>query len=203
MSLPDIIQSSLQKTQFPTGKNHDTATITYTSGTTEEPKLIPKTHINHCVMAGYKVNAFRLTPDDRNLIITPLFRGISVSTCLTSVASGSSSICLGKFEPSVFMGVLETERPTWFTASPAVLQALADYAEKNNYVLRGSSLRFVRSSGATLSTKLSERLERIFGVPVVITYGLTEAGMVACNYLTPKGHKEGSVGVSSGCEIGF
>src|SRR5262249_56361676 len=45
-------------------------------------------------------------------------------------------------------------------------------------------------------------LERVYGVPVLETYGMTEAAhQMASNPLPPRAHKFGSVGVPAGPEI--
>ncbi len=199
----DKQRDSFSQSAYQTGHNQDIASINYTSGTTGKPKVIPRTHTNLCTTAENTARVYNLTGADRCLIITPMFRGVSIATLLSSVISGDSAICAGSFEPVEFFRMLQELSPTWYLAGPAVLQSIVEYAEKNQVAARGSSLRFIRSSGAPLSAKLAERLERVFGVPAIVSYGMSEAGNIACSYLAPKGHKAGSVGVSMGYEIGI
>jgi acyl-CoA synthetase (AMP-forming)/AMP-acid ligase II/acyl carrier protein len=65
-----------------------------------------------------------------------------------------------------------------------------------------SSLRFIRSSSAALPPLVIAGLERAFGVPVVESYGMTEAAhQVASNPLPPRARKPGSVGLAAGPEV--
>lgn len=196
ISLQEISQGSMPLAEFPTGKNHDIAVIIRTSGTTANPKLIPFSHINIFEAAKSRALAERTQDDDRCLTINP-------KSILPLVLVGACSIYWSNFNPSMFKEILESELPTTFNTVPAVLQTLADYFDKNNYVFRDSSLRLIRSIGAPLPADLLRRLNHIFGVPVVNSYGLTETGFVTCDYMAPKGYKEGSVGVPIGCEVGI
>jgi acyl-CoA synthetase (AMP-forming)/AMP-acid ligase II/acyl carrier protein len=65
----------------------------------------------------------------------------------------------------------------------------------------GRSLRFVRSGSARLSADLMGRLEDLWGVPVVESYGMTEAHQIASNPLPPGLRKPGTVGVPTGSEV--
>ena len=66
--------------------------------------------------------------------------------------------------------------------------------------LKRSSLRLIRSASSTLPPKLLCGLEALFGVPVIDTFGMTEAAtQIAANPLGRR--KLGSVGQSAGAEI--
>jgi len=65
-----------------------------------------------------------------------------------------------------------------------------------------ASLRFIRSSSAALPPQVMFDLERVFGVPVIEAYGMTEAAhQMASNPLPPQIRKPGSVGIAAGPEI--
>ena len=65
---------------------------------------------------------------------------------------------------------------------------------------RKCSLRVIRSASSTLPPNVTGELEALFGVPVIDTYGMTEAAsQIAAN---PMGRrKPGSVGQPAGAEI--
>lgn len=186
---------------IPSREEHDIAMILHTSGTTSLPKIVPRTHINICVSAEFRNRAFGLTGNDRILILFPIYRGNTYNTVLSSVSLGGSLICAGGFEPLRFFGLLEETASTWFAAGPAVLQTIADYAEAHGIVSESTTLRFIRSTGASLSVQLKERLDNIFHVPVYASYGMTEVGNITSTYLGGKGIKPGSVGATAGCVI--
>jgi acyl-CoA synthetase (AMP-forming)/AMP-acid ligase II len=63
-------------------------------------------------------------------------------------------------------------------------------------------LRFIRSSSAALPPQVAAALERLFGVPVIESYGMTEAAhQMSCNPLPPAARKPASVGLPAGPEV--
>jgi acyl carrier protein len=63
-------------------------------------------------------------------------------------------------------------------------------------------LRFVRSSSAPLPPKVMAELERVFGVPAVEAYGMTEAAhQIASNPLPPSSRVPGTVGIATGTDV--
>lgn len=184
-------------------ENQDICLMLCTSGTTSQPKIVPLTHINLCSSAENRIQAFHLTSADRHLSILPGYSAVNMNVMLTCVAAGGSFICTDGFEPVGFFQILQEMSPTWFSAAPLILQSIIEYVEKNDLQFHDHSLRFIRSTGAYLSEELTKHLERIFRVPVVITYGLTETGNIACNYLAPNGFKKDSVGIVINSEIGI
>lgn len=69
-------------------------------------------------------------------------------------------------------------------------------------MIHRASLRFIRSSSAALPPQVMFDLERVFGVPGIEAYGMTEtAHQMASNPLPPQIRKPGSVGIAAGPEI--
>ena len=58
-------------------------------------------------------------------------------------------------------------------------------------------------SALHLPQALLQQLERTLHAPVLEGYGMTEAGAITSNALPPHGRKPGSVGQSTGSEIGI
>ncbi|GAC1567648.1 MAG: hypothetical protein NVS3B14_14330 [Ktedonobacteraceae bacterium] len=64
------------------------------------------------------------------------------------------------------------------------------------------TLRFVRTASASLPVAHLKAFEEKFGIPVIETYGLTEAAsQVAANPVPPGLHKAGSVGLPVGVSL--
>jgi acyl-CoA synthetase (AMP-forming)/AMP-acid ligase II len=83
-------------------------------------------------------------------------------------------------------------------------QAILPLAARNKEVIAAGRLRFIRSSSASLPPQVMEELERVFGVPVIEAYGMTEAAhQMASNPLPPAARYAGSVGRAAGPEIGI
>jgi acyl-CoA synthetase (AMP-forming)/AMP-acid ligase II/acyl carrier protein/NRPS condensation-like uncharacterized protein len=179
----------------------DDAFILLTSGTTSRPKTIPLTHAAVCRSAHNVGAAIALKPSDRLLSVLPLFHGHGlISGVIGSLAAGSSVVVTSGFNATAFFGWLREFRPTWYTAVPAIHRAVLAAAEQDPRSASQSPLRLIRSASSTLPAKLLGGLEGAFGVPVIDTFGMTEAAtQIAANPL--KRRKLGSVGRSAGAEI--
>jgi acyl-CoA synthetase (AMP-forming)/AMP-acid ligase II/acyl carrier protein len=179
----------------------DDAFILLTSGSTSRPKTVPLTHASVCLSSHNVGAAIRLTPQDRLLSVLPLFHGHGlISGIVATLAAGSSVVCTPRFDVRDFFRWLEEFRPTWYTAVPVIHQAVLSAAAAHKQVVQRSSLRLIRSASSTLPPKVVRGLEGAFGVPVIDTFGMTEAAtQIAANPLGRR--KLGSVGRSAGAEI--
>ena len=181
----------------------DIALVLHTSGTTSRPKIVPLRHINVTASAYHIGATLALTPDDVCLNIMPLFHihGLIAAT-LSSVAAGGAVACSPGFNAFRFFGWFDEVRPTWYTAVPTMHQTLLQYAERNRDLIGRGRLRLLRSSSASLPPQVMTALEAAFGVPVLESYGMTEAAhQMASNPLPPAPRYPGSVGVAAGPEV--
>ncbi len=177
------------------------AFILFTSGTSSRPKMVPLTHAAVCLSA-YNVGAtLALGPRDRLLNVLPLFHGHGlISGVLAALAAGSSVVCAPGFDAAAFFGWLTEFRPTWYTAVPAIHGAVLSAARDAGQSAQRCSLRLIRSASSPLPRRVLGGLEALFGVPVIDTYGMTEAAtQIAANPLGRR--KPGSVGQPAGAEI--
>jgi len=118
---------------------------------------------------------------------------------LVPLAAGSAVICTEGFNPADFYRLLEIKRPTWFQGVPTALHELVFYATKHQVTTQPNSLRMVRSVAAALAPSLMAEVEELFGVPVIQTFGMTEAGpLITSTLMPPAERKPGSVGPSAG-----
>jgi amino acid adenylation domain-containing protein len=179
----------------------DDAFILLTSGTTSRPKTVPLTHASVCLSAYNVGAALALGPRDRLLNVLPLFHGHGlISGVLAALAAGSSVVCTPGFDAAAFFGWLMEFRPTWYTAVPAIHRAVLSAAGHNKHRAQRSSLRLIRSASSSLAPEILGQLEALFGVPVIDTYGMTEAAtQIAANPLGRR--KPGAVGQAAGPEI--
>ena len=184
-------------------KANDIALVLHTSGTTSRPKMVPLTHANLLASAGNIAATLRLSEADLCLNVMPLFHihGL-VGALLSSLMAGGSVVCTAGFEIEQFFSWLEAFRPTWYTAVPTIHHAVLDYAQADPTARKSHSLRFIRSSSAALPARVMQGLEETFKVPVIESYGMTEAAhQMASNPLPPGQRKIGSVGLAAGPEV--
>ncbi len=182
---------------------HDIALVLHTSGTTSRPKIVPLSHANVTASAYNIGHTLALTPDDICLNIMPLFHihGLIAAT-LASVAAGGAVCCTPGFNAFRFFAAFDEIRPSWFTAVPTMHQAIAGLSGRNRDIIARGRLRFIRSSSASLPPQVMASVERAFGVPVIESYGMTEAAhQMASNPLPPAPRFAGSVGIAAGPEM--
>ncbi len=181
----------------------DVALVLLTSGTTARPKRVPLTHANLRASAQHVAASLALGPSDRCLNAMPLFHihGL-VAGLLASLATGGSVVCPPGFLAPQFFTWLEEFRPSWYTAVPTMHQAILAQASRHPAVITRGRLRFIRSSSAPLPVPVLREMEQVFGVPVIESYGMTEAAhQIASNPLPPGIRKPGSVGRPAGPDV--
>lgn len=181
----------------------DVALILHTSGTTSRPKMVPLTQTNLLASAGHIRMTLDLTSADRCLNVMPLFHihGL-IAGLLAPLDAGGSTFCAGAFDAERFPGWLELSQASWYSAVPTIHQAILDQIEGRPKTDERIWLRFIRSSSAALPPSVMMRLEAAFGVPVVESYGMTEAAhQMTSNPLPPRARKPGSVGVAAGPDV--
>ncbi|MGC1440206.1 MAG: acyl--CoA ligase [Burkholderiaceae bacterium] len=181
----------------------DVALILHTSGTTSRPKIVPLLQRNLAASARHIGTTLALSPQDRCLNIMPLFHihGL-IAAVLSSLSAGASIYCTPGFNALSFFSWLDDAKPTWFTAVPTMHQAILSRATRNKDSIANASLRFIRSSSASLPPQVMTAVEEAFGAPVIESYGMTEAThQMASNPLPPAEHKAGSVGIEAGPKV--
>ena len=179
------------------------ALILHTSGTTSRPKMVPLSQANIAASAKNISATLSLTPDDICLNVMPLFHihGL-MAPVLASLSSGASVYATPGFDALRFFNWLEDAKPSWYSAVPTMHQAILSRAPRNTDVIDAASLRFIRSSSASLPPQVMAALEETFGAPVIEAYAMTEAAHQMCsNPLPPKERKPGCVGPSAGPEV--
>lgn len=184
-------------------KASDIAVVLMTSGSTGVPKIVPLSHRNVCASAMDVAGSVALTSADRCLLMWQQFHiGGLVDLLLAPLSVGSALIVTPGFNEAKFFALTEQLQPTWFQGVPTTLGALAQYAERHDLDPRGTSLRFVRSVAASLTGDLQTRLSELFALPIVRTFGMTEASpLITTTALPPALDKPGSVGRPCGPEV--
>ncbi len=184
-------------------KTEDVALVLHTSGTTSRPKIVPLRHINVTASAYNIARTLALTADDRCLNIMPLFHihGLIAAT-LASLAAQAGVSCTPGFNAFRFFPWFKEVHPTWYTAVPTMHQTILELAPRNRPVIAAGRLRFIRSSSSSLPGPVMTAMEAAFGVPVIESYGMTEAAhQMASNPLPPSPRFPGSVGRAAGPEV--
>jgi acyl-CoA synthetase (AMP-forming)/AMP-acid ligase II len=176
-----------------------------TSGTTGDPKGVMLSARQIAWTADQVRMSHRLTPEDRGLCVLPFFHinAPVVSLCATLLA-GACVVIAPRFSVHHFWEWVEREHITWVSIVPTIV-ALLLTTEKPAFL--PGTLRFMRSASAPLPVERHRAFEARFGVPLIETYGLSEAAsQITANPLPPAQRKPGSVGLPTGvmlriCEL--
>ena len=177
-----------------------TRKITYTSGSTANPKGVCLAGPALEAIAESVAGATRELAIERHLCIlplatllenvaglyAPLLRG---ATCVVPPSS-VTGMSYGGLDAARLLGTLSREQPNSLILVPELLQVLVVAAERGSPP--PSALQFVAVGGARVSRELLARADAA-GIPVYEGYGLSEcASVVSLN--TPAARRAGTVG---------
>lgn len=182
----------------------DVALVLHTSGSTGRPKRVPILHRNITASTHNIVAHYGLTPADVSLCVMPLFHvhGLVAST-LSTLLSGGAVVVPAKFNPLSFWRTVRDTGSTWYSAVPTIHNLLLSRAGDER-PSGAEGLRFIRSCSSALPAEMMEKMEQVFGAPVLEAYGMTEAShQMASNPQPPAARKPGSVGPGTGVKVGI
>jgi len=172
-----------------------------TSGTTGTPKGMILTATQLIITANLIREQHRLTQRSKGLTPLPFYHvNAPVVSLLSTILAGGSIIIAPKFSASHFWEWVQEFDPTWISLVPTIVAILLKF-DKPAF-LKNSSLQFVRTASSPLPKANLLKFEKKFDIPVIETYGISEAGStIFANPLPPKEHKPGSVGIPLGVEV--
>jgi len=174
--------------------------LLFTSGTTGDSKGVRLDVPRLWHTAAHIARHHRLEAGEVGFSTLPQFHiNAQVVGLLATLFAGSSLALDDRFHARDFWSLAAHVNPTWINAVPAIIGILARNPGPDEPLPR---LRFLRSASAPLPLPDLTRFQSRFGVPIVETYGLTEAGsQVASNPLPPGRRKPGSVGLPVGVRL--
>jgi fatty-acyl-CoA synthase len=174
----------------------DPCQLMYTSGTTGRPK---GALITHRAVMWNLVNIMFGREDqegERALIIGPLYHTAALNNHLTiQIALGGASILIRRFHPEHVLEVIEQERATTISGSPAMYNLLLQHPEARNHDV--SSITKCTAGAAILPLETKRRIEKFFSnvKGIYDVYGCTEASpVISVLRGVDSVRKEGSVG---------
>src|SRR2546423_1924307 len=171
-----------------------------TSGTTGDPKGVLLDEYQIAWTADHIRTSHRLSPADRGLTALPFFHvnGPVVGLC-ASIMAGSTIVIARKFSRSHFWPWIEAHQVTWASIVPTIVTILLG-TDKPAFL--PGVLRFIRTGAAALPATDLRAFEAKFGIPLIETYGLSEAASeVTANPVPPGRHKPGSAGLPVGVSL--
>lgn len=174
------------------GDEEGQAALLYTSGTNANPKGVILTHKNFMSNLDGCIHAFHFTEKDTLLGILPLFHTYALTTTLIlPICVGATVIYLARFSGPKVLEMIEKYKVTSLFAIPSMYRVLLRTAESTKHDL--STLRLCTSGGEPLPGDVLDAFSKVFPVPLIEGYGLTEATAIVSVNL-PEKCKPGSIG---------
>ncbi|HWC36569.1 MAG TPA: AMP-binding protein [Mycobacteriales bacterium] len=173
------------------------------SGSTGTPKIILSAMpgvFNPMYSTPMAENWMAIERPQRILVLAPMYH-VNAFTTLHNLLAGDELVVLEKFDATRAVELIEKRRITTFTATPTMLQRMADVPGIDDRDL--SSLVWIQQGAAPMPPSLVHRWAGLIGPEkIVMAYGMTEAlGITALRGDEWMKH-EGSVGLGlRGTEI--
>lgn len=152
---------------------NEVATICWTSGTTGQPKGVPRTHSMWLASAGVQVGELELTADERILCPFPVVNMAGIGGMLVPwLQTGSTLLLHHPIDLTVFLGQISDEAITYTVAPPPLLNMLL----RNEAMLDSvdlSHIRKISSGSAPLAPWMVEGWQDR-GIEIVNIFGSNE-----------------------------
>lgn len=154
------------------------ALLTFTSGSTAEPKAALRSH--GFLLAQHRAieQALELKPGEVDLSTLPIFVLANLASGVTSLLPDVDLRRPDAIDPAPLIKQIEAYQATRSGASPAVYQRMVEYCEERSGTL--PSLKRIFTGGGPVTPDLMDRLQRVAPqATITAVYGSTEAEPIA------------------------
>jgi acyl-CoA synthetase (AMP-forming)/AMP-acid ligase II len=151
----------------------DRAMLLFTSGSTGAPKGVLLTHGGLVCNAEGVLRHTNIRPEDRLLHVMPIYHTNGVNNQLiTPFLSGAEIVLVERFRAEETVDMLRQGTISYMTGVPTMYSRMLPFVKPGE---RFASLRFLRCGSAPITPALHGQIEDAFGVPLIVSYGLSEA----------------------------
>ena len=164
----------------------DTAMVSFTSGTTGNPKGVILTHTNILIQVLNATSQFAIADENCHINPMPLVHFAGASRVFLSICNAGTHVILPGYDPSEVLESIEAHRGTHLMMVPTMLRDLLLH-EPERYDL--SSLTTVIYGSAPMPLDLAHLLLERLDCGLVNAYGCTEASATATT-LGPSEHRD-------------
>ncbi|VWX61632.1 Acyl-CoA synthetase [Burkholderiales bacterium 8X] len=157
----------------------DIGALFHTGGTTGLPQLVPLTHGNQVYQAWGMAMMFRTRPGNTLLMGLPLFHvGGALTQGLQHLCAGGTLVVLSAAGwrnkaamPNIWK-LVERYKPELLGGVPTILGAVLNVPMEGRDV---SSVAKATGGGSAIPVPIADAYQHRFGIPILETYGMTEA----------------------------
>ena len=144
-----------------------------TGGTTDLPKLVPRTHNDFYCNVEYRAKAWQRCPRDITLIATPLTHNMAIEVSLNpSFLTGGKVVLIDSTGPREILEAIERERVTTTILAVAQLHRMVEDPDLPRYDL--SSLQVIAGAGSSVPADLVKKVYDRIGCKFYNVYGSSE-----------------------------
>ena len=180
----DIAASSVENPHSGVKPSH-LAYVIYTSGSTGKPKGIAINHLGVVNNITDLNRSYRISSDDRVLVLSSLSFDMCVYETLGLLAAGGTLIVPNQAiakDPAQWARLIQQHQVTVWNSAPALLKMLVDYVSSRPEIWP-KSIRVAFLGGDWIPTTLPQRLQELTdGTEVVCMGGATEASIHSILY---------------------
>lgn len=180
-------------------RSEEGGVVLSSSGTTGTPKIMELPIAQLLFVATNVARHNTLDEHERGFNPLPLWHiNAEVVGLLASLLGGASLVLDDRFHRSNFWPNIDALDVTWINAVPAIIARLTPLRDGEVIPTR---VRFVRSASAPLSPSRLSGFEDVTRIPIIESYGMTEAASQICVNPFDAPRKVGSVGRPVGVEL--
>jgi 2,3-dihydroxybenzoate-AMP ligase len=151
----------------------DTCHLMPTGGTTDLPKLVPRTHNDFYCNVEYRAKAWQRSPRDITLIATPLTHNMAIEVSLNpSFLTGGKVVLIDSTGSREILEAIERERVTTTILVVAQLHRLVEDPDLKRYDL--SSLEVIAGAGSSVPADLVQKVYDRIRCKFYNVYGSSE-----------------------------
>ncbi|MBN2104982.1 AMP-binding protein [bacterium] len=172
----------------------DTALIVYTAGTTGRPKGAELTHGNIISNIESLAGLLKLKSSDHVASTIPFFFPAGQVLVIGSFLFSGATLTLSPhLDADHVISLIESQKPSYFVSYPSLLQELLNITEEA--LPDFSCLDYWITSGDAIKADVMKAFESRFKIPILESYGLTEASSVVSMNVATLERKPGSIGL--------
>lgn len=154
------------------------ALLTFTSGSTGQPKAAVRTHGFLLAQHRALAQSLELTEGDVDLATMPIVLLANLASGVTSVIPSADLRRPGAIDPAPVISQMQTHKVVSSVASPALFERLGRYCIERNVTL--PFVRKLFTGGAPVFPRILDQMQRMApSAEIVAVYGSTEAEPIA------------------------
>jgi acyl-CoA synthetase (AMP-forming)/AMP-acid ligase II len=182
----DLIASGSPDDIFTEINDDDMTILMYTAGTTGFPKGVMLTHQSFSIYVLENVSPPDPALEEKNILTVPLYHVAGIQAMMAAIYGGRTMVIERQFEPTEWMGLVQSEKVSRAMMVPTMLKQLIDHPKFTEYDL--SSLKVITYGAAPMPLEVIKKAIQVLPtVSFINAFGQTETASTI-TALSPEDH---------------